>query len=352
MPPNPVPVLHDFRPEGLFLPECGLWLDARRGCPAGFVSHAHSDHYARHARIVCSEPTAALLAARYRTAAGCLDPRPFFRPWEEGGFRLELLPAGHILGSAMLHATRMADGASLLYSGDFKLRAGLTAEAAAPRPADILVMESTFGVARYRFPPAEETWARARHWVTETMTTGNTPILMAYSLGKAQETLAAMAPLGLPAMAHQSMIDLDGAFRAHCPVELPALVPLEAEKSAGHLVIVPPNVRRSPLVASLPNPRFALLTGWALDSATLYRSKVQAAFPVSDHADFPELLEMVGRVRPRQVIVVHGFEREFASALRARGIEAWSACGNDQLELFSAAETDSARPGRGKRPRQ
>ena len=60
----------------------------------------------------------------------------------------------------------------------------------------------------------------------------------------------------------------------------------------------------------------ALLTGWALDPATIYRSKVHAAFPVSDHADFPELLELVERVRPRQVVVVHGFEREFASALR------------------------------------
>ena len=44
------------------------------------------------------------------------------------GFRLRLLPAGHIPGSAMLHVTRLEDNASLLYTGDFKTRRSRTAE--------------------------------------------------------------------------------------------------------------------------------------------------------------------------------------------------------------------------------
>ena len=54
----------------------------------------------------------------------------------------------------MLHVTR-PEG-TLLYTGDFKLRPGLTAEAAEPIPADVLVTESTFGRPFFRFPPRQK----------------------------------------------------------------------------------------------------------------------------------------------------------------------------------------------------
>src|SRR5215469_16458361 len=52
-------------------------------------------------------------------------------------FQLTLLPAGHIFGSAM--ALLEFDGSSLLFTGDFKLRRGLSAEPCEPRCADILI---------------------------------------------------------------------------------------------------------------------------------------------------------------------------------------------------------------------
>ena len=49
---------------------------------------------------------------------------------------------------------------SLLYTGDFKLGPSATAEEAELPHADVLVMESTFGLPRYRMPPREETIAK------------------------------------------------------------------------------------------------------------------------------------------------------------------------------------------------
>jgi Cft2 family RNA processing exonuclease len=54
---------------------------------------------------------------------------------------------------------------------------------------------------------------------------------------------------------------------------------------------------------------------------------------LSDHADFDDLLRFVDRVRPRQVYTVHGFAREFAATLRARGIDALALGCANQLEL-------------------
>src|SRR5204863_395354 len=67
---------------------------------------------------------------------------------------LMLLPAGHIFGSAQLCLFTAGD--TLLYTGDFKLRPGKSAEQAQWQQADTLIMETTFGLPRYRFPPTEQ----------------------------------------------------------------------------------------------------------------------------------------------------------------------------------------------------
>jgi DNA ligase-1 len=100
--------------RGLHLPELDLWLDPQDPKPCAFVSHAHADHVARHDLALCSDVTAGLLRRRFRLRDGQLAAMGFHVPWERDGFRLRLLPAGHIAGSAMLHVTRLKDQASLL----------------------------------------------------------------------------------------------------------------------------------------------------------------------------------------------------------------------------------------------
>jgi Cft2 family RNA processing exonuclease len=58
-----------------------------------------------------------------------------------------------------------------------------------------------------------------------------------------------------------------------------------------------------------------------------------AAFPLSDHAGYDELLRYVDLVRPRLVYTTHGHTAVFAKTLRDRGIEAWPLDQNTQLEL-------------------
>ena len=75
-----------------------------------------------------------------------------------------------------------------------------------------------------------------------------------------------------------------------------------------------------------------MLSGWALQSGARFRYQVDAAFPLSDHADYPELLQTVAEVAPKRVWLVHGFAREFAADLRQRGHEAWALGLVDQLD--------------------
>ncbi|MEM8865756.1 MAG: MBL fold metallo-hydrolase RNA specificity domain-containing protein [Planctomycetota bacterium] len=63
------------------------------------------------------------------------------------------------------------------------------------------------------------------------------------------------------------------------------------------------------------------------------RQGVDHALPLSDHADFDQLLELVDRVQPRTVYVTHGPEG-FVDQLLKRGVDARPLAPEPQRRLF------------------
>jgi DNA ligase-1 len=335
----PITVRHA---DGLHLPELDLWLDPPAPRPCAFVSHAHSDHFARHGWTLCSEVTGALIQKRYGVPRdGELHAAPWHQPFPMQGFELRLLPAGHIFGSAMLHVTRLSDGATLLYTGDFKLRQGLTAERAELLAADTLILETTFGVPQFRFPPTGEVIGAMLRFIRETLDDGGIPVLLGYSLGKAQEILSALHEAGVPVMLHSTIVKMTEVYSALAHT-FPDYEVFDPSRAAGHVLLLPPSAARSQAVRRLKVCRTAMLTGWALMPGAKFRYQVDEIFPLSDHADYPELLQCVEQVHPRLVYTVHGYASEFARDLRARGLEAWSLVSDDQMELTLRSTQEAA----------
>jgi DNA ligase-1 len=241
-----------------------------------------------------------------------------------------LLPAGHIFGSAQCLV--FAGEQTLLYTGDLKLRPGRSAEQAEWHRADTLVMETTFGVPRYRFPPTKEVIDRMVAFCSETIDAGEVPVLLGYSLGKAQEILCALEGAGLSPMLHGSVYRMtriyDPSGQSFCKY-----VRYNRNDVAGKVLICPPSANHSPMLEKIPRKRVAMISGWAVDPHAVYRYQVDAAFPLSDHADYDDLLRYVNLVQPRRVFTLHGFAAAFASDLRARGLEAWALSEENQMEL-------------------
>lgn len=336
---------------GLHVPSLGLWMDPHEPIGPGeavVVTHAHADHTGAHAEVFLTEPTRRLMRARVggdRTE----HVLPFhhevsLRDARFGGARdaeLALLPAGHVLGSAM--AWLRAGGQTLLYTGDFKLRQGLSAEPCAPRHADLLIMETTFGRPQYIFPPTPDVLQAIVRFCRDALHHEEVPVLLGYSLGKSQEVLAALASEGLPIMLSDAVARLTRVYE-QLGQPFPPHRPLIHERAQGHVVIAPPSTHVPALRRRLGPCRVAVLTGWALDPGCRFRHQADAAFPLSDHADFPELMEMVRRVAPRRVLTLHGFATEFAAHLRQQGFEAWALNALEQLELpIATASPPSAR---------
>ena len=311
---------------------CGAMPHEPTAC--SFVSHAHFDHLASHRKIITSEGTRRLMATRMPG-----EREEIVLPFEaayafDAETELRLYPAGHIFGSAMLHATR--EGESFLYTGDFKLRAGRSAEKCATPLADVVVMETTFGLPRYVFPPTNQVLDGIIHFCRDALEDGAVPVLFGYSLGKSQELLSSFAEAGLPVMLHPQTLKITKVYEElgqfFCPYQ-----PFTLTEVAGHVVLCPPQANQSAWLRKIKPRRTAAITGWAIDPAAVYRYQCDAAFPLSDHADYADLLRFVELVQPKRVLTVHGYVEEFARTLRERGIEAWALGVDNQLEISLTA---------------
>jgi len=224
-------------------------------------------------------------------------------------------PAGHVFGSAMLAVT--GSEGTVLYTGDFKLRPSATAEPAAPPRADVLIMESTYGDPRYRLPPREESIAQLIAIITRVLAAGRTPVVHAYVLGKAQEVTRILTLAGLRVVQHP-LVHAISLIYEHCGCELGPLERCDSNPPADAVVVAPPRRQKAAALTGLRRPVSIGVTGWAIDPSCRWRLGVDYAVPLSDHADFDELVECIERVEPAVVYCTHG-PVEFVTLLRKRG---------------------------------
>ncbi len=314
---------------GLFLTAAQLAVDVRRRQPRCFVSHAHTDHIARHELALATAGTACLYKHRLG-AQRRVQEMQYRVPIEFANLQLTALPAGHCLGSAMLLAD---DGTqSLLYTGDFKLGESATSVPAELPHADILVMESTFGRPQYRLPPRAATVARLLELVHATLADGKTPVIHAYPLGKSQEVTKLLTTSGVHVLQQRTVYEVSRIYQ-QCGIDLGDFALFDGRPIDGHAVITLPRAAREFRLPGLGPTVSIAVTGWAQDESTKYRLGVDHALPLSDHADFDQLIETVRQVNPREIFCTHG-PPEFADHLRDIGFNAYPLHPAPQRRLF------------------
>ncbi len=314
---------------GLFLTAARLGVDVRRRQPRCFVSHAHTDHIARHELALATSVTARLYRHRLGSRHRVLE-MAFRAPIDFGPLRLTAYPAGHCFGSAMLLAD---DGCqTLLYTGDFKLDASATAEAAELPRADILVMESTFGRPCYRLPPRETVIDQLLETVRAALGSGATPVIHAYPLGKSQEITHILTSRGVPVQQHPAIFAISRIYE-EAGMSLGDFCCFGDSPIAGHAVVTLPRRMNGFRLAGLRRTVSIAATGWALDASTRFRWGVDHALPLSDHADFDQLVDAVRRIAPREVYCTHG-PYEFVGHLRDLGFNALPLHPPPQRQLF------------------
>ena len=309
-------------PEGLHCPSAGLWIDPWRPVPRAVITHAHADH-ARPGMdsYLCSTSCAPLLRARLGPEAR-IETLDYGERRALDGVQLSLHPAGHVRGSSQVRLE--GAGGTWVAGGDFRTEADRTAEAFAPVPCDVFISESTFGLPLYRWRPQAEVIAGIARWWEGNAAAGRCSVLAAYSLGKAQRLIAGLRDHGCTGRiaVHGAMAVVNAAY-AEAGVELGAWEPVaDGGTYAGSLVICPPAALGSPWIRRFGDAATAMASGWMQVRGQRRRRHVERGFVLSDHADWPGLLQAIAGSGARRVLVTHGQVPALVRWLQERGLDA------------------------------
>jgi putative mRNA 3-end processing factor len=233
--------------------------------------------------------------------------------FEAGDLSLRLLSSGHILGGSQL---LLEKDFRAVYTSDINLEGGITCGRAEVEKCDVLIMEATFGTPIFEFPTRKEVVAQIKDWVEEQFLKDITPVLLGYSLGKAQE-LTSYLSRDYMVEVHPIIYENNRKYEA-LGVDLGNYRLFPGSNRGDRVVIFPPGARASRALKGLPCA-MAVTSGWALLGGTKGRMGVREAFPLSDHSDFWSLIRYVEKASPQVVYTSHGFAEELASELRDRG---------------------------------
>jgi putative mRNA 3-end processing factor len=309
--------------RGLYCEPGDFYVDPWEPVDRAVITHAHGDHATWGSRAyLTSEPGAGVLQARLEPSAR-IRGLAYGEPIGLNGVTVSLHPAGHILGSAQVRIVHR--GEVWVVSGDYKTDPDPTCTPFEPVRCHTFVTESTFGLPIYRWPPQSEVFAEINAWWQANASTGKTSMLYGYTLGKAQRLLAGLDPAIGPILTHGAVERMTAVYR-EAGIPLPptryAGTNERRADSKGALVIAPPHASASPWIRRFGTQSTGFASGWMLVRGARRRRSLDRGFPLSDHVDWPSLLDAIDATGAAEVWVTHGYTGPVVRWLNERGIEA------------------------------
>jgi putative mRNA 3-end processing factor len=310
--------------HGLYCEAGGFYVDPWGPVDRAVITHAHGDHARWGSKLyLTAEPGVEVLRNRLAPDAAVTGV-PYGQCVDHEGVRVSLHPAGHLLGSSQV---RIEHGGEVwVVTGDYKLHADPTCARYEPVRSHTLLTESTFALPIYRWPDPDEVLADINGWWRKNQDEGRTSIIFAYALGKSQRILAGLdASIG-PIIVHGAVMRFVKAYES-AGVAMPPVLPgtLENAKLARGrgMVIAPPSADGSPWLRKFAPISRASASGWMRIRGTRRRRNLDRGFVLSDHADWPGLMEAIRLSGAERIAVTHGYTHELVRFLKEQGKDAW-----------------------------
>jgi putative mRNA 3-end processing factor len=309
------------RKEGLYCVPGQFYIDPWQPVERAVITHAHGDH-ARvgHGHYLAASSSVGVL--RTRLGEIHIDGLDYGATLVHNGVTISLHPAGHVLGSAQVRMEHQ--GEVWVASGDYKVEPDRTCAPFEPVRCDTFITESTFGLPIYRWCPQQQTFDELNDWWRRNAAQGRCSVVFAYAFGKAQRILAGIDPSIGPIVCHGAAVPINHAYRA-AGVSLPPTL-MVGDVAKGDLqralVIAPPSAAGSPWMKRFGDYSDAFASGWMQLRGARRRRGVDRGFVLSDHADWPGLLQAIAATGAPRVIVTHGSIPVMVRYLREKGLDA------------------------------
>ncbi|QEG40951.1 ligase-associated DNA damage response exonuclease [Roseimaritima ulvae] len=332
--------------RGLYCKTGDFYIDPQRPVDRAVVTHAHSDH----ARWGCKHYLAAVDCEHLLRMRMSKDAEFQFLPYGQsirvGGVEISFHPAGHMLGSAQVRLEHR--GKIAVAMGDYKLGVDPTCHSWEPVRCHLLVTESTFGLPVYRWKPEPFTTDQINQWWRASRDEGRCCLLYGYAVGKSQRLLAGLDPSIGPIYTHGAVEKGTQAYR-ETGVQMPATTYVgsitEKHDWRGAMVVAVPSAHGSPWIRRFGPIRTAMASGWMAVRGARRRRSVDRGFVVSDHVDWPSLIEAVEACDPETLWVTHGYSAVVARYFQERGRDAHVIDSRHRSETDEDGTTDQTVTG-------
>ena len=307
--------------QGLYCPDGDFHIDPWGPVPRALITHAHGDH-ARFgsSTYLCADHSAPLLRRRFGSEAA-IEAIAYGRPLTIGATRVSFHPAGHVLGSAQIRIE--GAGGVWVVSGDYKVAPDPTCAPFEPVACDTFITESTFALPIYRWDPVEAVIAEMLSWWEANRKRQLTSILFCYTIGKAQRLLAELARYtDRPVLVHGMMVPMIDVYRSAGIAMVPTQTLIDRPRGtslAGELVLAPLSARGTPWMRRLGDISDAFVSGLMRVRGVRRQRAYDRGFVLSDHADWPGLLDSIVQTGAGRVIATHGHAEPLARYLREQG---------------------------------
>jgi putative mRNA 3-end processing factor len=308
--------------SGLYCGAGDFYIDPWGPVEQALITHGHADH-ARSGMgsYLTVSRGAEILRARVGDEAQ-ISTVAYGESTRLGDATVSFHPAGHILGSSQIRIE--SRGLVWVVSGDYKTAPDSTCERFEPLRCHGFVTEATFALPIYRWKPQEDSFAEINDWWKSNRAEGKASILYGYALGKAQRMLAGIDATIGPIFTHGAVERLTQIYR-NSGVQLPPTqYAMTAAKKgfAGSLILAPPSANGSPWIRRFGDYSTALASGWMQIRGARRRRAIDRGFVLSDHADWPGLLDAIRATSAQTIWVTHGQTQPLVRVLTEQGLEA------------------------------
>lgn len=307
--------LLEFTDKGIYCPPAGVYLDPWKPVSKALITHGHSDH-ARwgHKKYVTHHHNKPIIERRLGKIA--VQGLGWDEPFTVNNVKFSFHPAGHIPGSSQIKVSHK--GEVWVFTGDYKLENDSISQPFEPLSCHGFITECTFGIPAFTWRPQQEVYDDINAWWQQNKSEGRTSVLFAYSLGKAQRLLKHLDPSIGSIYTHGAIENMTEILRNI--ISLPGTKLITRDTSpkevSGHLIIAPPSTHGSTWLRKFTPYVTASASGWMAFRGARRRRSVDKGFVLSDHADWPGLLEAVKHTGCERVIATHGYTEIFSRYLR------------------------------------
>lgn len=299
-------------------------IDPWKATPTALITHAHADHARPVADVYYASESSVPLLKRRLGEDKDIRGIAFGQSLTFADTQVSFHPAGHVLGSAQIRVEHNDE--VWVFTGDFKRDHDPSCEAFELVPCNTFITEATFALPVYRWQPgavvAEEIW----HWWQAMQAAARPAVLFAYSLGKAQRVLSELTAFtDKPVYLHGAVYPLTELYREAGICMLPGLpIDLQNRKAdyRGQLIIAPPGAGGSTWMRRFPKASTGFCSGWMRIRGNRRRRGYERGFVLSDHADWPGLLQTIEQTGAKRILTTHGQSAALVRLLRERGLDA------------------------------